>query len=242
MKANELQRTGPVAVARAEAAWLHGDRASVRDIALPVYQEAVGGRLGDQVHQAELGYWLARAGQRVQSAGDHPYAVQAAGRWREAATLWESAGCPYEQATALSESHDPEHMLTALGMLDALAAKPLATKVRRRLRALGVALIPRGPLIETRVNPAGVPVGRSTCCACSAKASRTLRLPASSWFPYARSTVTWLRCSASSARPAARRPRSAPPSSACSTPGISNRLRRVQYRLPMPRGCSPAYP
>jgi ATP/maltotriose-dependent transcriptional regulator MalT len=154
VKADELQRTGPVAVARAEAAWLRGDRASVRDIALPVYQEAV--RLDDRVHQAELGYWLAKAGQRVQPPGDHPYAVQAAGRWREAAMLWESAGCPYEQATALSESHDPEHMLTALGMLDELAAKPLATKVRRRLRALGVARIPRGPLTETRVNPAGL--------------------------------------------------------------------------------------
>jgi DNA-binding CsgD family transcriptional regulator len=154
VKAGELQRTGPVAVARAEAAWLHGDRASVRDIALPVYQEAV--RLDDRVHQAELGYWLAKAGQHVQPPGDHPYAVQAAGRWREAATLWESAGCPYEQATALADSHDPEHMLTALGMLDELAAKPLATKVRRRLRALGVARIPRGPLTETRVNPAGL--------------------------------------------------------------------------------------
>ena len=154
VKAAELQRTGPVAVARAEAAWLLGDRAGVRDIALPVYQEAV--RLDDRVHQAELGYWLAKAGQRVQPPGDHPYAVQAAGRWREAAMLWESAGCPYEQATALSESHDPEHMLTALGMLDELAAKPLATKVRRRLRTLGVARIPRGPLTETRVNPAGL--------------------------------------------------------------------------------------
>jgi len=154
VKANELQRTGPVAVARAEAAWLHGDRASVRDIALPVYQEAV--RLDDRVHQAELGYWLAKAGQRVQPPGDYPYAVQAAGRWQEAAALWEAAGCPYEHAAALAESQDPQHLLTALGMLDELAAKPLATKVRRRLRALGVTRIPRGPLTGTRVNPAGL--------------------------------------------------------------------------------------
>lgn len=41
-------------------------------------------------------------------------------------------------------------------MLDELAAKPLATKVRRRLRSLGVARIPRGPLGVTRVNPAGL--------------------------------------------------------------------------------------
>jgi len=154
VKVNELQRTGPIAVARAEAAWLDGDHAGVREIAAPVYAEAV--RLGDQVHQAELGYWLAKAGQPAEIGGDHPYAVQAAGRWREAAAAWEAAGCPYEQAAALAESPDPEHLLTALGMLDDLGAKPLATLVRGRLRELGVARIPRGPVGETRVNPAGL--------------------------------------------------------------------------------------
>ena len=154
VKVNELQRIGPVAAARAEAAWLRGDRAGVRDIAAPVYQEAE--RLGDRVHRAELGFWLTRAGQRVQPDGDHPYAVQAAGRWREAAAAWEAAGCPYEHAAALAESPDPQHLLTALGMLDELGARPLATKVRRRLRALGVTRIPRGPLGETKVNPAGL--------------------------------------------------------------------------------------
>jgi len=57
---------------------------------------------------------------------------------------------------ALAESPDKQHLLTALGMLDELDAKPLATVVRRRLRALGVTRIPRGPLGETRVNPAGL--------------------------------------------------------------------------------------
>ena len=151
---NELQRTGPVAAARAEAAWLDGDHAGVREIAAPVYAEAV--RLGHTVHQAELGYWLAKAGQPAEIDGDHPYAVLAAGRWREAAAAWEAAGCPYEHAAALAESPDPEHLLTALGMLDELGAKPLATAVRGRLRALGVSRIPRGPVGETRVNPAGL--------------------------------------------------------------------------------------
>jgi DNA-binding NarL/FixJ family response regulator/tetratricopeptide (TPR) repeat protein len=154
VKLGELQRTGPVAAARAEAAWLRADRAGVRDIAAPVYQEAE--RLGVEVHQAELGFWLTRAGQRVQLDGDHPYAVQAAGRWREAAAAWEAAGCPYEHAAALAESPDPQHLLAALGMLDELGARPLATKVRRQLRTLGVTRIPRGPVGGTRVNPAGL--------------------------------------------------------------------------------------
>ena len=151
---DELQRTGPAAAACAENAWLGGDDSRVRDIAAPVYQEAK--RLDDRVHAAELGYWLAKAGQPVQPEGDHPYAVQSAGRWREAAALWEAAGCPYEHAAALAESPDKQQLLTALEMLDELDAKPLATVVRGRLRALGVTRIPRGPLGETRVNPAGL--------------------------------------------------------------------------------------
>jgi DNA-binding CsgD family transcriptional regulator/tetratricopeptide (TPR) repeat protein len=154
VKSGEPQRTGPVAAVRAEAAWLRGDHADARAIAAPVYQEAV--RLGDQVYQAELGYWLTKAGQPAQTPGDHPYAVQAAGRWREAAALWDAAGCPYEHAAALAESPDPQHLLAALETLDELGAKPLATEVRARLRGLGVTRIPRGPLGETRSNPAGL--------------------------------------------------------------------------------------
>jgi DNA-binding CsgD family transcriptional regulator len=151
---DELQRLGPAAAARAEDAWLRGDHARVRDIAIPVYQEAR--RLGDRVNQAELGYWLAKAGQPTETASDHPYALQAAGRWREAAAVWEAAGCRYEHAAALAESPEPDDLLTALEILDELGATPLATLVRRRLRALGTTRIPRGPRGETRVNPAGL--------------------------------------------------------------------------------------
>jgi DNA-binding CsgD family transcriptional regulator len=153
-KIDELQRTGPVAAAQAEAAWLGGDSARAGEIVSPFHQLAE--RLGEQAQRAELGYWLAKAGQRVEQASDHPYAIQAAGRWREAAAAWEAAGCRYEHAAALAESPDPQHLLAALGILDDLGAKPLATVVRRRLRDLGVARIPRGPVSETKVNPAGL--------------------------------------------------------------------------------------
>jgi DNA-binding CsgD family transcriptional regulator/tetratricopeptide (TPR) repeat protein len=151
---DELQRLAPAAAARAEDAWLRGDHARVRDIASPVYQEAR--RLGERAYQAELGYWLAKAGQPAETASDHPYALQAAGRWREAAAVWEAAGCRYEHAAALAESPEPDDLLTALEILDELGAAPLATLVRRRLRALGTTRIPRGPRGETRVNPAGL--------------------------------------------------------------------------------------
>jgi len=151
---DELQRLGPAAAARAEDAWLRGDHARALDIAAPVYTEAR--RLGDRAHQAELGYWLTKAGQPAEAASDHPYALQAAGRWREAAELWQAAGCPYEHAAALAESPEPGDLLASLEILDELGATPLAALVRGRLRALGTTRIPRGPRGETRVNPAGL--------------------------------------------------------------------------------------
>jgi DNA-binding CsgD family transcriptional regulator/energy-coupling factor transporter ATP-binding protein EcfA2 len=151
----ELQRTGPVAAARAEAAWLAGDHAAVRAIAGPAYKEA--SRVGYAPLQAELGYWLTKAGQAVPPpASEHPYALQAAGRWREAAAAWQAAGCPYEHAAALAESPDPQDQLAALAELDALGAAPLGRLVRAGLRELGVAHVPRGPVGATRQHPAGL--------------------------------------------------------------------------------------
>jgi DNA-binding CsgD family transcriptional regulator/energy-coupling factor transporter ATP-binding protein EcfA2 len=151
----ELQRTGPVAVARAEAAWLAGDHAAVRAIAGPAYEEAR--RLGYAPLHAELSYWLTKAGQAVAPfASEYPYALQAAGRWREAAAAWQAAGYPYEHAAALAESPDPQDRLAALAELDALGAAPLARLVRAGLRRLGITHVPRGPVGATRGNPAGL--------------------------------------------------------------------------------------
>jgi DNA-binding CsgD family transcriptional regulator/tetratricopeptide (TPR) repeat protein len=151
----ELQRTGPAAAARAEAAWLHGgDRGAVASLE-KVYAEAC--RLEITPIQAELGYWMTRFGRPIlPDRSDHPYALQAAGRWREAAAAWRAAGCPYEYAAALADSRDPADLLAALAELDALGAGPLARRVRARLREVGVARIPRGPVEVTRRNPAGL--------------------------------------------------------------------------------------
>ncbi|MEV1021268.1 AAA family ATPase [Streptomyces sp. NPDC050264] len=151
----ELQRTGPVAAARAEAAWLRGDPAGVVAAAEPVHTQAR--RLSAPPHRAELGYWLAKAGRTVPPYEScHPYALQAAGQWDKAARVWQEAGCPYEYAAALAESPDPADKMSALRTLDALGARPLARLVRAELHALGVRHVPRGPHAATRRNPAGL--------------------------------------------------------------------------------------
>lgn len=157
VRTRELQRTGPVAAALAEAAWLRGDHAAVIEAAAPVHAQAR--HLAVVPYRAELGYWLTKAGRPPVPADDdsgHPYALQARGQWRRAAALWHTAGCPYEYAAALAESPEPADKLTALARLDALGAEPLARLVRTELRGLGVRHIPRGPLAATRGNPAGL--------------------------------------------------------------------------------------
>ncbi|NUS76132.1 MAG: helix-turn-helix transcriptional regulator, partial [Streptomyces sp.] len=155
VRTRELQRTGPVAAALAEAAWLRGDLAAVTAAAGPVHAQA--DRLPGVPYRAELGYWLTRAGHTVRlDDSEHPYALQARGLWRQAATRWLEAGCPYEHAVALAESPDPADKLTALATLDALGAEPRARLLRTELRGIGVRHIPRGPLAATRENPAGL--------------------------------------------------------------------------------------
>jgi DNA-binding CsgD family transcriptional regulator/energy-coupling factor transporter ATP-binding protein EcfA2 len=151
----EAQRIGPAAAALLEAAWLDGDARDVASVVAPRYDLVLKyGRLGAV---AEFGYRLCEAGRPVTVIDSpHPYATLANGEWRQAADAWERAGCPYEQALALSHSADPADLLSALLLIDALGAEPLARKVRLRLRKLGVTRIPRGRIQSTRDNPAGL--------------------------------------------------------------------------------------
>ena len=152
----ELQRRGPVAAARAEAALLRGDPAAARSIARPEFDEA--DRRAARSLRAELAYLLRRAGDDVDIPADdrHPFAVQARGDWRHAAELWRAAGAPYHEAAALAESPDGADLLDALAILDRIGAVPLARRVRAGLRERGVRSIPRGPSNLTRQNPMGL--------------------------------------------------------------------------------------
>ena len=152
----ELQRLAPAAAARAEHAWLDGDREATVALARPAH--ALAARRGDAWGRAELAFWLWRGGAPVPALpGDPtPYARSIAGDWRGAAAAWGEIGYPYDRAEALSEAGDEDARLDALTAFDGFGAERSALRLRRRLRADGVRRIPRGPRSASKAGPAGL--------------------------------------------------------------------------------------
>jgi DNA-binding CsgD family transcriptional regulator/tetratricopeptide (TPR) repeat protein len=152
----ELQRIAPVAAARAELAWLRDDLDGIGSAIADAYQLALTAR--QPWITDELAFWMWRADGTTEplQGPKTPYAQQIAGSWREAADAWAQIGCAYEQALALMDSEDSPRLLEALDILDRLGATPAATKLRRRLRQMGIQGVPRGPRKETQSHPAGL--------------------------------------------------------------------------------------
>jgi DNA-binding CsgD family transcriptional regulator len=151
----ELNRLGPVAAARAEAAWLGCDPdgvARATELALALALRC-GAALAD-----ELAVWRSRAGlerQKPVVAGS-PHGLQLAGSWEAARALWVKAGCPYEAALSVADAEDEARLRLGWEELMALEAGPAAAIVARRLRGLGATSVPRGPRRTTRENQYGL--------------------------------------------------------------------------------------
>jgi DNA-binding CsgD family transcriptional regulator len=156
----EAQRLGPAASGLLEDAYIRGVPPAMADAIRETYREVY--RYGSPGLAAEFGYWLRIAGEPVElRESEHPYALLATGRWREAAERWRRAGCRYEYAAALAQSSDPPDLLEALHALASLGAEPLARRVRQRLKDLGVPPMRRGPASSTRDSPAGLTARQS---------------------------------------------------------------------------------
>ena len=139
---------------RAEAAWVEGDMARARAEA-----ELGLGLVGfDPWWYAELGFWSWKAGGPAQlpAGSAAPYVLHSSGRYREAASAWQLIGCPYHEAFALAEAQGEDDLRRALAIFQSLGAGPMTGQIVRRLRAMGVRRIPRGPRRDSRRNPAGL--------------------------------------------------------------------------------------
>ena len=126
-----------MAAARAEVAWLAGDREAVRVATEDAFELAL--RQGVSWPIGELACWRWRAGldDEAPDGAAEPYAVQIAGDWARATELWTEIGCPYEAALALADADDDGALRRALDELQRLGAQPAAEIVGRRLRERG---------------------------------------------------------------------------------------------------------
>jgi DNA-binding CsgD family transcriptional regulator len=105
----------------------------------------------------ELAFWLYLIGaiETIPEGVAEPYRLAGSGEWEKAALFWEDRGIPYDRAIALSMGSN-EAKLEALGILDELGARPIASRLRSELTAAGVSGVPRGPTRATRENPFGL--------------------------------------------------------------------------------------
>jgi DNA-binding CsgD family transcriptional regulator/tetratricopeptide (TPR) repeat protein len=152
-----LQRLGHVHAARAEEAWLAGDRERTVAEAQAVFDLALEKR--HLWFAGELAYWLWKAGV-MHDAPDwiaEPYRLQLDGEPKAAAEAWRIRNCPYEAARALAETDEETSLLEALSEFVRLGSLPAVKVVHDRLRSIGAA-VPRGPRQTTRANAAALTV------------------------------------------------------------------------------------
>lgn len=149
---DELQWIAPVAIARAEAAWLEGRYEAAIAETDACYEAAAG-----TWYEAGLAYWRWRAGAEVPipTVGEPQYRLEMSGEPVAASEAWCAIRCPYEAAFALLDG-DQENLKRALTELQSLGAAPAAKMIARKLRDQGVRGVPRGPRASTRDNPAGL--------------------------------------------------------------------------------------
>lgn len=152
----ELQRIGPVRIARSEAAWLGGDDERARAEGESGLELALTRR--EPWTAGELLLCLSRAGGSMRPPPwcAAPFRDQVLGRHAAALRQWRRLGCPFEAAWALADSGKEDDLRRAFSELETLGMLGAAAKVARRLREVGAPAIPRGRRASTRSHPGGL--------------------------------------------------------------------------------------
>ena len=152
----EFQRTAPIVVARAEAAWLVGNNETVAEETRGALDLAR--RRQRRWIVGELAYWRNRADLRDELAPHElptPYGLAIAGEWAAAGHAWSAIGCPYESALALADGAEPA-CRTAIEQLRQEGARRAAARVIQQMRERRTPAAPSGPRLCTLLNPTGL--------------------------------------------------------------------------------------
>ena len=155
--ADELQRLVPVAAARAEVRLLEGRPDLVPAETDQVLAPALAH--GPVASTGEILVLRRRAGITDPPCGSplpEPWALELAGRHREAAEAWHRLGFPYERACAMVAGPDDDLARAGLVALQDLGAMAAAAAAARLLRERGVRGLSRGPRAATARTPYGL--------------------------------------------------------------------------------------
>jgi DNA-binding CsgD family transcriptional regulator/tetratricopeptide (TPR) repeat protein len=155
-RAQEIQRTAPLVDAIAELAHARDELGSAVAPLRDALSHAL--LLHDPWIRGGIAIWLWRAHAifALPEGCAEPYALEAAGQWRDAAAAWKRLGCPYEYACMLAWYGDEPAQRQALERFDALGAGSASQQLRRRMRAGGARGVPRGSRASTRQNAFGL--------------------------------------------------------------------------------------
>ncbi len=106
-RTEELQRLGPVAVARAEASWLEGDLERTAAEARSTYRMSL--EKDGEWLRGSLAVWMHRAGALTVAPANIPRqcALEIEGDASAAAEEWARLGCPFERAVVLATCRAP---------------------------------------------------------------------------------------------------------------------------------------
>ncbi|MGI5247145.1 ATP-binding protein [Dactylosporangium sp. CA-139066] len=149
----EVQRIGPVAIARAEHFLFNGAPERAAEEARRGLGLAVS--VGHSRYTREIAYRLWLATGEPLPPGGGPFADLVAGKWAAAAEAWHRGGRPLMRVHALAAG-DAAAAGEALATLESLGARSAAQWLRARLRQRGVTGVPRGPRASTAANAAGL--------------------------------------------------------------------------------------
>ena len=154
--AAELQRLVPAAAARAEARLLEGSPELVGAETDRVLAPALAH--GPVASTGEILVLRARAGLSDPPCEGlpEPWALELAGRHREASEAWGDLGFPYERAQAMVAGRDDDLARAGLAALQDLGASAAATAAARHLRERGLQGLSRGPRTATTRTPYGL--------------------------------------------------------------------------------------
>ncbi|ADU47976.1 ATP-binding protein [Intrasporangium calvum] len=149
----EVQAVAPVAALRSELSWLARRDADAGAIATTVVELVE--RADCPWNRGSVLRWLPQGAPGTHREVAPPFAAELAGEWAEAARLWESLGCPFDEALALARSGDADALTRAAGIFDEIKAHAGAARCRADLRSLG-RTPPRAPGRTTRDHPDGL--------------------------------------------------------------------------------------